>query len=353
MKRTIIIVIVVALVGLIAFRLISNKKHIESKKQVVDNSNVSVSVNVAKVENKTTDRNLTLVGTVAANQVIDVKSEVAGKITRLNFKLGDFVSKGRDLGHIDNTIRELSVQNADQALADAKQNLERYKNLYEGGAATKAQFDQFSLAYNNAKIQFQQSKKQMSDAIITAPISGYVTIKSLEAGAFVNVGSPIATLVDVSSLKAKLYVSEKDVYTMKVGDKVKISATVYPGIVFQGVIGFISVAGDEAHNYPVVISIKNDSKNPLKAGTYVDISFGQKGKVTVLQIPREALMGSLKNGKVYVVDTYTKLARVRNVVIGADNGSSLEVLKGLKEGEEVITSGQINLADSVKVNIIK
>ncbi len=353
MKRTIIIVVVVVLVGLIAFRLISNKKHIESKKQVVDNSNVRVAVNTAKVENKTTDRSLTLVGTVAANQVIDVKSEVAGKITSLNFKLGDFVSKGKALGHIDNTIRELSVQNAEQSLADAKQNFERYKNLYEGGGATKAQFDQYSLAYNNAKIQFQQSKKQMSDAVISAPISGYVTVKAVEAGAFVNVGSPVATVADVSSLKVQLNVSEKDIYSMKVGDQVKISATVYPGIDFQGKISFISVTGDEAHNYPVEISIKNDAKNPLKAGTYVDISFGQKGKVTALQIPREALMGSLKDGKVYVVDTSTKLARIRNVVIGLDNGSSLEVLKGLKEGENVITSGQINLADSMKVNIIK
>ena len=353
MKRTIIIVIVVALVGLLAFRLISNKKNIDSKKQVVDNSNVRVSVNVAKVESRISDKSLTLVGTVAANQVIEVKSEVAGKVKGLNFKLGDFVNKGKALASIDNTIRELSVQNAEQALADAKQNQQRYKNLYEGGGATKAQFDQYSLIYNNSKIQLSQAKKQLSDAVIPAPISGYITNKPIEAGGFVNVGSPIVTIVDISRLKVQLNVSEKDIYSMRLNDKVKISATVYPGISYEGRISFISVIGDVAHNYPVEISIKNNLKNPLKAGTYVDLAFEQKSKVSTLQIPREALMGSLKDGKVYVLDTANQIARLRSVVLGSDKGSFMEVIKGLKEGEKVITSGQINLSDSMKVTIIK
>ena len=353
MKRTIIIVIVVALIGLLAFRLFSNKKHLNSKKQVVDNSNVRVSVNVAEVESKISDRSLALVGTVEANQVIDIKSEVAGKIKGLNFKLGDFVSKGKTLAHIDNTLRELSLQNAEQAVADAKQNQERYKNLYEGGAATKAQLDQYNTAFTNAKIQLDQARKQLSDAVISAPISGFVTAKPVEAGAFVNIGSPITTLVDISSLKVQLNVSEKDIYSMKLGDAVKISATVYPGISYEGRISFISVSGDEAHNYPIEISIKNNAKKPLKAGTYVDISFNQKAKAATLQIPREALMGSLKDGKVYVVNPKDSIAYLRNVVLAGDNGSSLEVLKGLQKGEKVITSGQINLSDSMKVNIIR
>lgn len=353
MKRNIVIVVVVLLVGLIGYRLFSNKKHIDSKKEVVDNTDFKVSVNVAKVQSKTSEQKLTLVGTVAANQQLDIKSEVAGKVIALNIKLGDYVSKGRTLARIDNTLREITVSTAEQSLADAKQNVDRYKNLFEGGAATKAQYDQYKLAYENAKNQVDQAKKQLNDALVIAPISGYVTSKNVEMGAFVSIGSPITTLVDVSSLKVQLNVPESDVYKLKVGDAIAISATVFPGITYKGRVNFVSVMGDASHNYPVEISIQNNSKYPLKAGTYVDVAFAQKTKTSVLQIPREAMLGSLKDAKVYVVDTAKNIVTLRHVVLGADFGNFMEVLKGLNAGEQVVTSGQINLTDSTRVTIIK
>ena len=69
------------------------------------------------------------------------------------------------------------------------------------------------------------------------------------------------------------------------------------------------------------------------------------------QIPRESLVGSVKDAQVYVVNN--NIAKLRKVTIGADNGASLEVLEGLKEGEVVVTTGQINLTDSAQVTIIK
>jgi RND family efflux transporter MFP subunit len=197
----------------------------------------------------------------------------------------------------------------------------------------------------------EQARKELSNTNITAPISGYITKKPVESGAFANVGAPIATIVDVSKLKVQLSVAEQDVYALKKGDKVNITTTVYPGVTFQGVINFISPRGDEAHNYPIEISIQNQDKNPLKAGTYVDIVFNRKSMTPTLQIPRAALVGSIQNAQVYVVDD--NRAVLRKVTVGADNGTSLEVLDGLKEGETVVTTGQINLSDSAQVTIIR
>jgi RND family efflux transporter MFP subunit len=351
MKRVIIVIVVMAVVALVAFRLISNKKVIESKNRVKDNSNVTVAVNVAPVQSRTSENNLSLVGTVTANQEIEVKSEVQGKILSLNANLGDFVQKGRVIARVDDRIRQLSLENANQKLADARQNLERYKNLYEGGAATKAQYDQYALAYETAENQLAQAKKELSNAVIVAPISGYVTNKAVEAGAFANVGTAILTIVDISRLKVTLSVAENDVYALKVGDAVNLTSTVYPGVTFKGEITFISPRGDEAHNYPVEISITNQAKNPLKAGTYVNIAFNRKSTTPTLQIPRGALVGSIKNAQVYTVEN--NVARLKKVTIGQDNGVYLEVLEGLQEGEQVVTTGQINLTDSTRVSIIK
>jgi RND family efflux transporter MFP subunit len=351
MKRIISIAAILAVVALVAFRLVSNKQAIDEKNQLPDNTGVAVAVNVAPVQSRVSQRNLSLVGTVAANQVIDVKSEAQGKLLSLNVELGNPVRKGQTLGRIDNQMQALAVRNAEGQLADARQNVERYKNLLEGGAATQAQYDQYQLAFQNATNQLAQARRQLANAVVTAPINGQITRKAAEAGAFLSPGAAIVTIVDVSRLKVQLNVAENDVYALRPGDPVSITTTVYPGVTYPGKITFISPAGDEAHNYPVEVSFANQAKNPLKAGTYVDVAFNRESQAPSLQIPREALVGSVKNAQVYVVGD-DNLTRLRKVTIGADNGDYLEVLQGLKEGERVVTTGQINLTDSTRVNVI-
>jgi RND family efflux transporter MFP subunit len=350
MKRNITIIVVIALLVLIVFRLFSNKKKIDAGKQVKQDTNASISVTAEPVQSKVTDQKLTLVGTVMPNKEIDIKSEVQGVIASLRFNLGDFVKEGQILAQVDSRIKSLSAATAEQNLANAQRDFERYSNLYKGGAATESQLQQFRLNYENAKNMLEQARKELSNTNIAAPISGFITKKVAEAGAFVNVGSSIATVVDVSKLKVQLSVGEADAYALHVGDPVTITTSVYPGTTFKGTITFISPRGDEAHNYPVEISIVNQDKNPLKAGTFVDIAFDRKTQKPVLQIPREAVVGSLKDAKVYVVSNNT--AVLRPVTLGADYGDYMEVINGLKEGEKVVTTGQINLVNNAQVTVI-
>lgn len=350
-KRIITLLIVVVIVGLGAFRLIGNKNEIESKNQMKDTGTVAVAVNVASVEKKISEQNLALLGTTKAHKVIGIKAETQGKVTSLSVELGDKVRKGQVIATIDNKVLSLMLSTSEQKLADARQNYERYKNLYEGGAATKAQFDQYKLAYETAENQLAQAKKELNNASVLAPIDGTITEKAVEVGTFVNIGSAIATIVDVSKLKVELKVSESDAYILKEGDVVNLSTSVYPGVSYKGKITFISPNGDDTHNYPVEIALDNLKEYPLKASTYVNVLFSRKGTESTLQIPREALVGSVKNARVYVVGS-NNLASLRPLTISRDNGKYLEIQEGLQEGEKVVTTGQINLSDSTLVNII-
>lgn len=351
MKRIVIIAIILGLVSLVAFRLISNKQEINAKNKVVSNSSNAVAVNVAPVERRLIEQNLTMVGTVIPRKVMEVKPEVQGQITDLNIELGDHVKKGSVIARIDNQIQALEVANAEQAQADARQNYERYTNLYNGGAATKAQLDQYTLAYENSQNQLKQARKKLSNTTVTAPISGEVIQKAVETGAFVSAGNTIATLVDVSQLKVQLSVPEREVYALGEGDPVTITTSVYPGVKFDGKITFISASGDETHKYPIEVALENQEDNPLKAGTYVDVTFNKKNKTPTLQIPREALVGSIQDARVYVVNS-NNVATLRSITVGNENGASLEVLQGLDEKDRVVTTGQINLSDSTKVMVV-
>jgi multidrug efflux pump subunit AcrA (membrane-fusion protein) len=97
--------------------------------------------------------------------------------------------------------------------------------------------------------------------------------------------------------------------------------------------------------------MENSREHPLKAGMFGRISFVSLAPTEVLAIPREALVGSMKDPRVYVVDG--SLARVRTIVVNGEAGTDLMVLSGLRAGESVVVNGQNNLKDSVAVQVLK
>jgi multidrug efflux pump subunit AcrA (membrane-fusion protein) len=112
----------------------------------------------------------------------------------------------------------------------------------------------------------------------------------------------------------------------------------------------ISPKGDEFHNYPVEVSMQNQDKISLKSGTFVNVKFLFESGKKSLQIPRSALVGSVKDAKVYKI-VKNRVALIP-VIIGSDNGQYFEVVSGLSAGDEVVTSGQINLSDGDSVKVI-
>jgi RND family efflux transporter MFP subunit len=148
----------------------------------------------------------------------------------------------------------------------------------------------------------------------------------------------------------KLNVAEKDAFKLKAGDRVEVTTEVYPGVTFEGNITSVSAKGDEAHTYPVEVAIPNTREHPLKAGMFGRVSFSSIGASDVLTIPREALVGSIRDPRVFVVDG--TVARLRAIVVETAAGGSLGVKEGLAEGERVVVNGQNNLRDSTSVLVV-
>jgi RND family efflux transporter MFP subunit len=236
-------------------------------------------------------------------------------------------------------------------LEKTAKDYERYKNLFAGGGLTEQELDDMKNKLESAKIGYEQAQKQLSDATVKSPISGTITSKKVEEGNFVNVGTAIATIVDISKLKVKLNVSETSVYLLNIGDKAIISSEAYPGILFTGNISFISPKGNNNHTYPVEIVIPNSNAHPLKAGSFVSVTIKQKDKGKKLCIPRQALQSSINDAQVYVAQNGK--AVLKNIIVNNGDNSYLEVVSGLNEGEQVITTGQINLSDGKTIKILK
>jgi len=349
MKRIIIIVIALAVLALIVFRLSTNYKKINANKDVSTDL-AYVSVNVSPVSKMAMSNSLQLTGYMDAYSEIDIAAEAQGTIVSLNAELGQEKSKGSIIATIDDKLKSLAVQKAKNLQVKLEKDLERNKNLYNGGSLTEQQLDDAQNSYNDAVIQLEQAEKELVNATIKSPINGIIIEKHIEQGEYINIGSPIVTIVDISKLKIKLNVCEIDVYQLKLGDKAIISTDVYPGVTFEGNISFISSQGDDSHNYPVEIVIPNNLKHPLKSGTFANVFINLPVASEALYIPRESLLGSITEAEVYVAEN--NKAILKKIVVGSGSDKYIKVISGLKEGEKVIVNGQINLSDGKAIKII-
>lgn len=350
MKKILIIGGIVALTAVIALRLISNKKTINESKQVVDRSKIPVSVTIASVEEKPLNSSFQLPATLNPYEESIITATVSGKITQLSIDNGSRVHKGQLIGSIDTDLKKLNLEAIELSESKLKSDYERTKELFQGKAATETNVIDAKYAYDNKHIEANQIRKQISDGNIIAPFNGIISNKNLNIGEFANVGTAIASIVNIEQLKAQVYVNEKDAYRLVLGQSAFITSEVYPGVEFKGKISFISPKGDASHNYLIEVTLQNSGKNTLKAGTYALVEFRSETVRNVLQIPKNALAEGLKNPYVYVVEG-TK-AKMKKITIGRELGENIEVVNGLTAGEQIIISGQINLFDGSNIQVV-
>lgn len=349
MKKTIIISIIVIIIAIIVYRLVSIYSSNSSKNETFA-TQTDVAVNVSSAKMMSSDRTLNLVGILNTYKELNISAETQGKITYLNCEVGQYKQQGSVIATIDDKLKVLAVESSKINLNKAKKDLERIKILFDGGTSTEQELDNAKTNYETAVNSLEQAEKQLTYTKILAPISGTIIEKKCEVGAYVNAGSAIGYIVNISKLKVKINVSESSIYLLKIGDNTEITSEVYTGVTFPGNISYIGPKGDESHNYPVEIEIENSSRYPLKAGTFVNVKIEIPSSGNKLFIPREALQGSVKDAQIYVVEN--NIAKLRKIIIGSQNNDYIEVLSGLSEGEQVIISGQVNLSDNKPIKII-
>ena len=350
MKKIIVTVaILIVCAGLITWKLFANKKEINSKAEVKTTIE-NIAVTTADVQKQSSETGLSLTGVTEANQTVMVASKASGEITQINIKLGDFVTKGQILARVDDTYAKFALENAKVNYGKFKEDVQRYQTLREGDAVSETQLRDIKVAYENAKIQLDQAQRQLEDTYIRAPFSGYITSREVDLGKFVGISTPIAGIADISALKVVVAVPEAGVYSLKNGQSVAITTPVYSGVNFAGKIAHISPQGDNSHSYPVEITLPNSNQNPLKSGTYVDVSIDMGKTQPMLFIPRDAIVSSVKDPSVYRVEG--NMVKLIKITTGRDYENNIEVLHGLQEGDKVVVSGQINLMDGATVSVI-
>lgn len=350
-KIFITIVSVVAVLGLIGWVLANNKKKNEEKSAVVARGSGDVAVNTAPVKKTEINADFSTNGNFAAQTDLKFLAENSGRITAIFVKEGSKVSKGQVIAKIDAEILNVDLETAEANYQNALKDQERFQSSFATGGVTQQQLDQVKLNLSNAQARVQQAKRKLSDANVKSPINGVVNNRYVELGAYVSPGTALFELVDVSKLKLAVTVNEAQVALLKTGDEASITTTVYPGKTFKGKVTFIAAKADNSLSFPVEIEVENNVDGQLRAGMYGTANFNFPAQAPGITIPRSSFVGSVSSNEVYVLEG--NVAKLRKITSGRILGEEVEVIQGLQEGETVITSGQINLADGVKVIVQK
>lgn len=347
-KKIIIIIISVLVVGAIIAKLYTNKKAIEAETKPRE-LNINVPVVVDTVKQATLDNDFSVTGSFEPAHQVTIISETQGKLISVQFENGDFVKEGQVLASCDLELLNAQKKLAEANLDKSRSDLKKFEDMLSSSAVSKQDVENLRLANISAETNLVTIKKQLEYAVIRAPFSGYITKKMIDRGSMIMPGTPVAEIIDITNLKFLVNVSEINIPMVQKGQQVKVTADIFGSIDFEGNVKSVSVQADNAKRFPVEIQVKNQSLKTLRSGMFGTAWWQVAGSHAGLVIPRAAIVGSIRDPKVFVIEN--NKAKLCEVVLGTVTEQTAEVISGLKAGELVVKAGQINLENNTPVRI--
>ena len=307
---------------------------------------------LVKVEPASTIRfvdTIEAVGTAIANEQVTLSAPVTERIVRLNFDDGSFVRRGQTLAVLSQGQQAAQLNEAQARANEAQQQLQRVSQLKDRGFATRANYDSQVAAAQAARAQAAQARAQIGDRVITAPFSGWVSLRNISAGAIATQGTEIATISDVSTIKLDFPVPETLLSALKPGQSIGAEAAAYPGEPFRGRIHTIDPVIDPNTRAVMVRARLPNPDRRLRPGMLLTVAVETLPRLS-LSVPELAVIGEGDSRFVYLVDKEGK-ARRTAVRTGLRSNGRIEIIEGLQPGQQVVTEGVVKLSDGMQVRL--
>jgi len=346
-KRIITIAVVVTIAGSIGIVLANNKAKISKAAQPVKEKTI-IPVKVQEIKEDSFATSFTVSGTTAPTREVKIASEVQGKLIGLYVKNGDLVRAGEAIALLDASVLQVQLKSIEASIAKGELDLRRFKKLVEMGGATPMQVESVELQQRSLQAQKKEVLEQIEHMCIRAPFDGQIESVNVELGAFVTYGTVLSQLIDNSSLKINIYLSEQESFLARKGQIVQISSAVLAQPA-KAQVSMISNKADASGKFLAEINLPNTGKEPLKAGLLTDVHFATGVLQTGLSISDKALITGAQNTKVFVIEG--DHVQEKAIKTGIRSAGKIQVLEGLNAGQQVVISGQLNLEDGAPISI--
>jgi RND family efflux transporter MFP subunit len=335
-----------------------------------------------------------LVGNLIGAATVEVVPRVNGRLQAVNVKLGDAVRHGQVIARVEDLeIREqvrqaeasfkvgqAAIRQREADLTLAKNNLDRSRNLHERQLLPQQTFDDVDARYQAAlaqldlaRAQFEQSKARLDELNITlsntqiiAPVDGFIGKRYLDPGGFASTNAPVASVVDIRTVRMVANLVERDVRRVPVGTPARVEVDAFPGEQFEGRVSRVAPVFDPAtRTAELEIEVPNAGFR-LKPGMYSRVNLTIDTRKDAITIPRNALVDLEGKNGVFVADAapapegtrgggpqaaqaQPMTAKFVAVQVGIRDGEHIEVKSGLAEGARIITTGASALKDGDRI----
>ncbi len=338
-------------IGILSFALILFS--CSSKEEKNEVGAVPVTVLTIKSENRIYPQEY--IGIVESENAVDVSFLVVGTIEQLYANEGQKISKGQLLGRL-NTV---SFKNAhDLTVASLKQAEDAFKRMsamYKSKSLPEIQYIDAQTKLQQARSSEAIARKNLQDCNLYAPQSGVIGRRYLEPGANVMPGTPVYNIMDISSVKIKTAIPEGEISGIRTGSRSQVKISALNDETFEGQVIEKGVSANPvSHTYDIKIKINNTAGKIMPGmvcKTYLDNgNNSEKGSIIV---PIKAVQVDFSGKRfVWLKDKQNK-AFYREVTLGhlADNG--VQIISGLQEGDQLITSGYQNISRGTLVSVKK
>lgn len=312
------------------------------------------------------DNVLPLTGSMEAFNQAVISAKVAGRVSKVAAENGDKIAAGQPLVVLETqdyvnalAASQAVLKKADTALTTARADFRRYQELHKQGAISQKEFEMADAALKMAEADagsaaaaVATAQEALQNATITSPIGGLVANRDVKTGQMVSPqGTPLMTVEDISSVYVVVNIEQKDLGKVKPGMEADVTVEAYGDKKFSGIVEVINpVANKGARVFETKIKVKN-KEQLLKPGMFAKVQIKTGEAVDTLTIPQGAL--TTKQGMYFVfIPEGDKVKRVE-VEIGQIIDQSVEIKKGLSEGQQVVITNVNKLKDQDTVKIAK
>lgn len=311
-----------------------------------------VPVKVTATKKQKVVDSVSLIGTLAANEAVDLKSEIEGKVESIEFKEGDDVEAGTILFKIDHKKLEAEVAEAKANFDLAKADLSRSKLLLARKTISSQEFDQAQATFSARKATLERANERLDDALVKAPFSGVVGARLVSPGQFLSQGTMLSTVVCVDPLKVEFHVPERFVSRLSKDQAVQLSVAARPDEFFTAKVFFVAPQID-VQTRTILVKARIDNKErKLKPGMFANLALTLDERPEALVIPESAIVMQRDQKMVIVLDKDDR-AQFRPVQTGKYLDGMVEIIEGLSAGEKIVAEGIQKVGPGVKVSYEK
>ena len=279
-----------------------------------------------------------------------VIAKVGGEVREILVEEADDVSRGQLLARLDGDRLRLEMEQAEANLHKLQRDFKRNVDLRDKGLISEGDFEKIQYEMEALEAIFDLAKLEYSYTEIRAPIDGVVSERFIKLGNTIDVNAPTFQITSLEPLVSYLHVPEREYRRIDPGQPAIIQVDALQGLTFEADVARVSPIVDPGTGtFKITIEVSDPSRR-LKPGMFGRIGIVYDSHLAALQIPRSAIVEEAGESAVYVVTGDTVEKRI--VRTGYAQAGYVEIVEGLRDREEIVIVGQMNLKDGSRVTVI-